>query len=172
VNGWRTTGVLFLSMSALIPACSRKPLIGEGSRAVEIEIIDPTTLSIDGDTVRLADVSAPRRAPHARCWAEALLAREAMEVLRAETGYTHDVDVIAAGADQAVARVLVHGRDLSKLLVDQGLAAPTAQGWDWCGPMTLNARGAPRLGYRVEAAHRTRPTPPAASQAAVDQERK
>lgn len=133
----------------VLGACGRRgsPFLDADRGSTEVEVIDATTLRIEGDLVRLADVSAPRPAPRARCWAEALLAREAVEALRAQTDYVRDVEIVPAGEGRA--RVLVDGRDLSRMLVDHGLAARTGEGWDWCGPLTLDAPRAPRLGYPV-----------------------
>jgi hypothetical protein len=141
--------VCLWSALLFLPACGQQGARSADERGPsdEVEVVDAMTLRIGEELVQLADVSAPRSAPRARCWAEALLAREAMEVLDAETTLVRDIEIEPRGEGRS--RVTVHGRDLSRLLVDQGLAAPTGLGWDWCGPMILDTPRAPRLGYDV-----------------------
>lgn len=143
-----------LTIAVLVSACGRGgvPFLDGERPSTEVEVLDGATLRVDGEIVRLDGVSAPRTAPAARCWAEALLAREAMEALRARAVFVRDIQIVPTSADPSLARVLIDGRDLSRLLIDEGLAAPTGEGWDWCGPIALDARRAPRLGYPVEAA--------------------
>lgn len=145
----RAAAASLLILSTMLTGCGRRgsPFSENAGQSEEVEVLSPATLRVGERTVRLADISVPDAAPRARCWAEALLAREAMEVLRAETDYVRDLEILPAGDDPSRARVLVHGRDLSRLLLEQGLAARTMGGWDWCGPMVLDAAGAPRLGY-------------------------
>lgn len=141
-----------LTVLVLLPACGRRgsPFAEGDGASSEVDVVGPATLRIDGRLVRLADVSVPQPAPRAGCWAEALLAREAIEVLEAETNYVRDLEIRpVADAQGGRARVLVHGRDLSRLLIQRGLAAQTGEEWDWCGPLDLSAPRAPRLGYRM-----------------------
>lgn len=73
-------------------------------------------------------------------------------MLRGHTDRVTDLEVIPLEGQPAVARVVVDGRDLSRLLLTEGFAASTGAGWDWCGPLDLKAARAPKLGYRLEAA--------------------
>lgn len=142
------TALVLLGLFVLVSACGRRGSpFADGGDSSEIDVVGPSTLRVEGRLIRLAGVSVPQPAPRARCWAEALLAREAMEVLHAETDYVRDLEIEAAPNSQGRVKVLVHGRDLSRLLIDRGVAAQTGEGWDWCGPLDLTRPRAPRLGY-------------------------
>lgn len=149
------TGAITLLLSVtMLSACGRRGVtFADADRfSIEVEVISPAMLRIDDRDVRLAGVSAPEAAPGARCWAEALLAREAMQMLRRHTDDVIDLQIIPREDNSRIARVVVDGRDLSRLLLTEGFAASTEAGWDWCGPIRLKAARAPKLGYRVEPA--------------------
>ena len=164
----RGAQALLLSASILVAACDRKALTfaDDDHGAEEVEVVTPAVLLIGDQQVRLAGVSTPQPAPEAKCWAEALLAREAMQMLRAHTDRVSDLQVMPAADKPGTARVLVDGRDLSRLLVSEGFAASSGAGWDWCGPMQLKTPRAPHLGYRVEAVQSEGPQPQASAKAA------
>ncbi|HEX8568743.1 MAG TPA: thermonuclease family protein [Caulobacteraceae bacterium] len=146
-----------LALVALIAGtgCSRSKIsfANDGYAEADVTVIDAGTISIEGAPIRLADIDVPKPAPDARCWAEALLAREARETLSVEVTRPFRVEIGAKRktvAGRTVARVRVDGRDLSALLVERGLAAPTGgTAWDWCGPLDTAARNAPQLNYPI-----------------------
>jgi endonuclease YncB( thermonuclease family) len=152
-----TKGVAVLAWIGLIAVLSMLPGCGRGGlrfadqpsdQLEEIEALDGGTVLIDGEPYRLAGISAPRPAPKAACWAEALLAHEARQALA--LALMRKVEI---GPDEGdppgVIRLVVDGRSLSRDLVEQGLAASTAGSWDWCGPVDLSAPNAPRLNLRA-----------------------
>lgn len=138
---------------ALLPGCGRGGVrfadeSFDGAEA--IEAVDGGTVLIEGEPYRLAGISTPRPAPTAACWAEALLADEAHEALA--LALMGKVEIAPDQGDPPGAiRLIVDGRSLSRDLVEQGLAAPTSEPWDWCGPLDLSAPKAPRLDLRAPA---------------------
>lgn len=120
----------------LLPGCGRGSIrfadeSFDGAGA--IKAVDGRTVLIEGEPYRLAGISTPRHAPTAACWAEALLAHEAHEALA--LALMRKVEIAPDQGDPPGAiRLIVDGRSLSRDLVEQGLAAPTSEPWDWCGP--------------------------------------
>jgi endonuclease YncB( thermonuclease family) len=144
-------------MLLLTAACAPRP-----STAVEPDVgpavaLDGATLSVDGETLRLAGIDVPRLPPRARCWAEALLAREARQVLEAELDLATGLEIVSVdgGRSEAV-EAFARGKRLSQLMLERGLAVESETRWDWCGPVDMSAAGGPRLNQPVEAA----PSPP------------
>ncbi|HEX8568747.1 MAG TPA: thermonuclease family protein [Caulobacteraceae bacterium] len=144
--------LILAAVVAATSGCGRSNLsFADRDGPDEVEVISAGMVSIEGRRVRLAGIDVPREAPQAACWAEALLAREAQQALGTVASSPGRVDVQPGGttrAGHAAARVFVNGTDLSLFLVREGLAAPTGgAAWDWCGPLTIGARNAPRLNY-------------------------
>ena len=150
-----TVGVGALVLAATLVGCRRSdepPLQGPPGPTVaeRVKVLNGDVYVIDGQHVRLAEAATPQPIPDARCWAEALAAKQAAaaardlfqvaRVLRIEpTGKTDEYN-------RTVAHVFLDNQDLGRSLHDQGLAAETATGrFGWCEPVSQADGGAPDL---------------------------
>lgn len=101
-------------------------------------------MHIEGEFYRLVGIDAPKLAPEARCWAEALLARDARNALA--LALMSPVEIVPSEGDPPdTVRVFAEGRFVSGLMVEKGLAAATEGSWDWCGAPDFSDPAAPRL---------------------------
>ena len=115
-----------------------------------VRVVDAQSLVIDGQRVRVSNIDAPELFPGARCWAEAVLAKQAFFTVLETVQQGQDVQLRPEGRQnrwgQALAGVEVDGVDLGDLLYQQGLASrPTGRRFDWCGELQTHAPGAPTL---------------------------
>lgn len=113
-----------------------------------VRVLNADVLVIDGQHVRLADVAAPQPIPDARCWAEALAARQATSAVRDMVRAAREVSVAPSAErdsyDRSVTKVTLDRLDLGTMLVEAGLAATSAEErFSWCEPISRNAAGAP-----------------------------
>ena len=143
--------------AAGLPGCGRSPSdvppASEDpppSLTDRVRVVEAHSLVIDGQRVRLSNADAPELFPGARCWAEAVLAKQAFFTVLETVQQGRDVLLRPAGRQnrwgQALAEVTVDEVDLGDLLYEQGLASrPTGRRFDWCGELTTNAPGAPGL---------------------------
>ncbi|HEY8618281.1 nuclease [Phenylobacterium sp.] len=113
-------------------------------------VLNADVLVVDGRHVRLAGVWAPQPIPEARCWAEALAAKQATAEVKAMVRQANEIFVAPStkrdAYNRSVTRVALDRLDLGQSLADRGLVATT---WDeafpWCQPISRNAPGAPPL---------------------------
>ena len=115
-----------------------------------VRVVDAQSLVIDGQRVRLSNVDVPELFPGARCWAEAVLAKQAFFTVLEEVQRGNDVLLRSTGREnrwgQTLAEVDIDGVDLGDMLHQQGLASrPTGSRFDWCGELQTHAAGAPTL---------------------------
>lgn len=139
-----------LSLTVLLAACSPPastlfthdaPAASAATALPHIEVLAGDVLVIDGLHVRLANAVAPQAAPHARCAAEALGARQARLRIQALAQGAQRVVVTPNGRvddhDRTLAAVYLDGVDPAQVLIAEGLAvAPDAEAFDWCAPMS------------------------------------
>jgi endonuclease YncB( thermonuclease family) len=88
--------------------------------------------------------------PDARCWAEALAAKQATLDVRSLIQEAKSIDLAPTGRRDEYNRVVAHvhlgGADLSQTLYDLGLAAQKPEGrFGWCEPISKGEAGAPPL---------------------------
>lgn len=108
-------------------------------------------LTINGERIRLGNVTVPQAGARAGCWAEAALAVQSLEGARSlwarDDGPRRDIQRIGTDPDgRKVALVSIDGRDVGETLIGLGLAArPRAGSWDWCGRIDGDTDGAPQL---------------------------
>lgn len=114
----------------------------------EVRIIDGDTFTLDGETIRIANIDAPESAPRAKCWAEARLAVEAKRALEERAGAWHLLPptVERQGRDRygrTVALVTDAAiGDVGDDLVKGGLAVPwLGRRWAWCEPTSADPGG-------------------------------
>lgn len=115
-----------------------------GSRAT---VIGADILVIDGRHLRLSNAFAPETIPDARCWAEAVAARQGVAIVQRLVNNARTVAIQETGGkdeyDRAFALVSLDGLDLGQVLIDNGLAARrTQEHFNWCDPISRSAPGA------------------------------
>lgn len=116
-----------------------------GYRFAAMRVIDGDTLEIDGETVRIANIDTPEKAPRAQCQAEAALAAVATRELEGLLGLDFDPGsgrgiaptLLREGQDRygrTLARVqLVTGGDAGEEMVRRGVAVEwTGRRAAWC----------------------------------------
>ena len=144
-------------------SCERKPApppVGEASTApvkAHVTVLAADILVIDGKHVRLSSAFGPEPVPDARCWAEALAAKQATRTVAAMVDRAASVQAHPTGAvddyNRALATVTIDGADLGQTLFDEGLAArPAGPRFEWCNPISRNELGAPPLLKMMELA--------------------
>ena len=141
--------------SLALAGCGRdrpasEPAAPAPTAADRVRVVEAHSLVIDGQRVRLSNADAPELFPAARCWAEAVLAKQAFFTVLETVQQGQDVLLRPQGREnrwgQALAEVTIDGTDLGDLLYQQGLASrPTGARFDWCGQLSTNAPGAPGL---------------------------
>jgi hypothetical protein len=115
-----------------------------------VRVLNTDVLVVDGRHIRLADAAAPQPIPDARCWAEALAAKQATLVTRELVRSATQIRVLPTGRkdeyNREIAHVLLDNQDLGHTLHDAGLVAEAAPGrFNWCGPISKGGEGAPDL---------------------------
>ena len=100
------------------------------------KVLDGDTIVIDGVAIHIRGVDAPELGPWAKCWAEAIAARQSMKVLENELR-RHDYRMVERRVDKddkVSARFIAEGKyDISDpMKVDEAGAAVDGR-WDWCG---------------------------------------
>ncbi|CAN7165787.1 nuclease [Phenylobacterium sp. LjRoot225] len=118
------------------------------SVAERVRVLNADVLVVDGRHVRLAGSAPPQPIPDARCWAEALAAKQATVAVRDLIRAAHDLRIEPTGQTDAynrsIARVLLDNQDLATTLHDAGLAADAPRGrFGWCDPISKGEAGAP-----------------------------
>ena len=118
-----------------------------GSRAT---VISADILVVDGRHLRLSNAFAPETIPDARCWAEAVAARQGVAIVQRLVNNARTVSIQETGGkdeyDRAFALVALDGLDLGQVLIDNGLAARrTEETFNWCDPISRSAPGAPSV---------------------------
>ena len=136
---------------ALMACAPRAPLYAETTPAPvdEVEVVNADALVVNGRHIRLSDAAAPQPVPDARCWAEALAARQARRATQQLTATARHVSVTVTGGrdeyDRALGRVALDGVDLAQTLIAQGMAMPSQPAFDWCGPVSASIAHGARL---------------------------
>lgn len=118
-----------------------------GSRTT---VIGADILVLDGRHLRLSNAFAPETIPDARCWAEAVAARQGVAIVQRLVNNARSVTVQETGGkddyDRAFALVTLDGLDLGQVLIDNGLAAKrTEERFNWCDPISRSSPGAPAV---------------------------
>ena len=145
-------GVLAL---VALAACSKahdrtSQTLGPTSSHPTVVVVEGDAMMIDGRHVRLENAYAPRAAPHAHCWSEALAARQVRQAVRALMAEARDIKVTPTGGvdeyNRDFARINLDGLDLGETLRGRGLAAvPKAKAFDWCAPLSTDIPNGPPL---------------------------
>lgn len=140
--------------AACIVSCSRpepepkapSPPVNLGAR---VTVLAADVLVVDGRHIRLSNVFGPEGVPSARCWAEALAAREAAREVRDFVTAARAIDVRPTGGrdeyNREFALVSLDGLDLGETLFERSLVAmpPKGRRFEWCRPISEPVEGAP-----------------------------
>jgi hypothetical protein len=115
-----------------------------------VRVLDADVLVIDGKHVRLANAYAPESLLRARCWAESLASDHATEYVKDLVQRASSYDFKPThGADdygRVYGLVTIDNADLGDILYNAGLASrPATPRFDWCGPISKKAEGAPKI---------------------------
>jgi endonuclease YncB( thermonuclease family) len=135
--------------------CHRKeepPLGGSlppGPQVAErVKVLNADVLIVDGKHIRLAGAITPQPIPDARCWAEALAAKQATAVVREMMKLARTIRVEPTGRtdeyNRSISRVFLDNQSLTAALHDQGMAAEAeGRAFSWCAPISEGGEGAP-----------------------------
>jgi hypothetical protein len=148
--------IRLLGLAALVAlaACNPKPHPSPASRLPEafnqVVVLNPDRLVIDGKKVQLANAVAPNTIPGARCWSEAMAAKQGRRVVREMVFAARDIEVRDTGRrdadDRSIALVTLDGVDLGENLLQLGLATkPSGRRFDWCAPLSTRMADGPSL---------------------------
>jgi len=100
------------------------------------KVLDGDTVVVDGEAIKIRGVDAPDLGPWARCWAEAIAARESMLTLENELRI-HNYEVAGRMVDphgKVSARFIQEGQfDISDPMKVYMAGAAVDGKWDWCG---------------------------------------
>ena len=115
-----------------------------------VKVLQGDVVIVDGRTLRLANAFAPQPIPYARCWAEAVAAKEAARELRSLVADAHEIAVRPTEQhdefNRVIAFVTLDRLDLGDTLVGMGLAARRADPpFRWCAGFSEPSPGAPTL---------------------------
>lgn len=115
-----------------------------------VKVLNADILVVDGAHLRLSNAFAPEGVPNARCWAEAVAARQGMLAVQAMVRSAHAIAVKPTGGrdeyDRIYATVSLDGVDLGQTLYDEGIAAQPPKGrFAWCEPLSTAGEGPPSL---------------------------
>jgi endonuclease YncB( thermonuclease family) len=143
-----------LVLAAALAACGKAepPLKATAPPSIteHVRVLDADVLVIDGQHVRLANAYAPESLLHARCWAESVASDHATAFVKdlVQRGRTYEFRPTADLDDygRTYGRMSIDGADLGDILYNAGLASrPSTPRFDWCGPISKEAQGAPKI---------------------------
>jgi endonuclease YncB( thermonuclease family) len=143
-----------VALASALAACGKPepPLRAAAPPSItgHVRVLVADVLVIDGKHVRLANAYAPESLLRARCWAESLASDHAAEFVRnlvqraRAYGFKPTGDTDSYG--RALGLVSIDHADLGDILYNAGLAArPSTPRFDWCGPISQKAEGAPKI---------------------------
>jgi len=145
---------LFLSLivlSACRPAAAPAPKReADVPMRPSVMVLAGDILVIDGQHIHLAGVVTPQPLPAARCWAEAVAAKQTRLQVKALVTSATNIKVTPTGEYDAQRRILgqvnLDGVDLGEQLLQEGAAAKPGNGsFRWCDPITRERDGAPTV---------------------------
>jgi endonuclease YncB( thermonuclease family) len=153
--------ILIVIAVAAAAGCERKPPppVGEAPAVIRphVVVLAADILVIDGKHVKLSNAFGPEPVPDARCWAEALAAKQAVRTVAAMVERAASVQAHPTGGvdeyNRTLAKVDIDGADLGETLFKEGIAArPPGKRFEWCGPISRNDPGSPNVLTMMELA--------------------
>lgn len=142
------------ALASILSACSKPepPLKASAPPSIDahVRVLDADLLVIDGKHVQLANAYAPEALLHARCWAESLASDHAAEFVKDLVQRARAYEFKPSGGIDSFGHTLgyvtIDGADLGDILYNAGLASrPAKPRFDWCGPISQKAEGAPKI---------------------------
>jgi endonuclease YncB( thermonuclease family) len=126
--------------------------------AERMQVLNADVFVIDGRHIRLADAVAPQPIPDARCWAEALAAKQATLAARELVRTSRKLRVEPTGKTdeygRAIAHVFLDNQDLATLMHDAGFVADAQPGrFSWCAPLSAGGEGGPDFRALMDFSH-------------------
>jgi endonuclease YncB( thermonuclease family) len=149
-----TLAVVAAAGLGLVACEAERPAAERGasapSVAERVSVLSGDTFIVDGRGVRLANAFAPEPIPRARCWAEALAAKQTARAVQQLMREATTIEVRPTGPRDSYNRefaiVMLGGLDLGQTLYDEGMAGrPGTSRFSWCDPISQNAAGAPTI---------------------------
>jgi endonuclease YncB( thermonuclease family) len=143
-----------MALASTLAACDRPepPLKASAPPSItaQVRVLDADVLVIAGQHVRLANAYAPESMLHARCWAESLASDHAAAFVKDLVQRARTYEFKPTGDTDEYGRtyglVSFDGADLGDMLYNTGLASrPAKPRFDWCGPISKQAEGAPKI---------------------------
>ena len=143
-----------IALASALAACGKAepPLKASAPPSItaSVRVLDADVLVIDGKHVRLANAYAPESMLHARCWAESLASDHAAAFVKDLVQRARSYGFRPSGEIDDYGRVYglvsIDGADLGDILYNTGLASrPSTPRFDWCGPISKQAAGAPKI---------------------------
>jgi len=141
-----------LLLVACGPAKAPAPAPGREPPGIvdRVKVLNADILVVDGRHLRLSNAFAPEGVPKARCWAEAVAARQGTLAVQNMVRTAHAISVTPTGGrdeyDRFLATISLDGVDLGQTLFAEGLAAQPPKGrFPWCEPLSAAGPGAPSL---------------------------
>jgi endonuclease YncB( thermonuclease family) len=143
-----------MALASVLAACGKAepPLKASAPPSItaHVRVLDADVLVIDGQHVRLANAYAPESLLRARCWAESLASDHATEFVKELVQRAASYNFKPTGETDDFGRVYglvtIDNADLGDILYNTGLASrPSTPRFDWCGPISKKAEGAPKI---------------------------
>lgn len=143
-----------MALASALAACTKPepPLKAAAPPSItaHVRVLDADVLVIDGQHVRLSNAYAPESLLHARCWAESVASDHAAAFVRDLVQRASSYEFRRTGAVDDYGRtygvVSIDNADLGDILYNAGLASrPSNPRFDWCGPISKQAGGAPKI---------------------------
>lgn len=147
---------LVLAMAALTlsAGCRRAqdPPLASGpeppSIAYRVWVMEGDAMIVDGVHYRLSNAYGPESVPSARCWAEALASKFAIQKVKEMVRNARSINIRPTGGrdeyNRIYAEISLDGLDLGTSLYEQGLAAQPKEGrFEWCNGISQGGEGAP-----------------------------
>lgn len=146
------TALLLIGATCALAACAPpeadRKSVRDQAPMHHVQALAADTVVVDGRHLKLSNAETPVRIPQARCWAEALAAREARRRVNEITANVRDIDIAPTGRKdeygRELAQVSFDGIDLGDALIAEGMAVrPGAAPFDWCAPISAQMPRSP-----------------------------
>lgn len=150
---------LSLSACGRVPEPKRAALdAAPASILHRVTVLNADVLVIDGKRYRLENAFAPEQTPAARCWAEAIAAKAAMDAMREMVRAAKTLSIEETGPvdryTRTPARIQFDGLDVGEALVKQGLAARDgSKRFNWCDSISKNDPRGPEISTLFDMGH-------------------
>lgn len=148
----RSTLIAAITAALALSGCGpeEQPLSSGASVGIahRVTVLSGDAIVVDRQHYRLANGFAPEVTPQARCWAEAVAARQVTNYVQQLVKSAADIEVTPTGGrdeyNRQYALISLDGLDLGQTLFEEGLVARPPKGrFAWCHAISENDAGAP-----------------------------